>query len=177
MTLESYSETQRAILPVIGIRSDGKIEGLETAFCVCDDPIVLVTAKHVIERFIVDNRQDLAAGAATIQVVWETDDKNPDNITDLGAPIPVYRAVYYTASTVQREHEWMGPPGDDEKGLNSDLALLIPLRVLSGDAAVGPTPVQPLGFDLPARDACMYSFGYPEMFGENRHDGGGTTCR
>ena len=164
--IDEYTEIQRAVLPVIGIRADGIVEGLGTAYCVCDSPSVLISARHVIEAFIRANRADLMAGTASIQVVWETNKKNPDMATDLGAPVPLYRTVFYTPSKVEHGQEWLGPPDESERGVSSDLAVLLPFGVQSGDREVGPSPSGPLGFSLPVTGAWVYAIGYPEMSGK-----------
>jgi hypothetical protein len=152
------SVMRRFVLPIVGIRPDGEVESLGTAFCVGLVPApVLVTAWHVVDNFIRINSAALKRGRASIEAVLETGQ------ADGGRPIPVRHAVHYLESKVAHGHEWLGPTHASEEGFHSDVALLVLSEVMDDGNPFFPDYLGPIGFGLPDSAAWSYAFGYPDL--------------
>jgi hypothetical protein len=156
------SRLHRVVLPVVGVTAGGEAKALGTAFCIASSrPCVLVTAWHVVDRFIRENKSGLERGPASIQIVLALGAS--DDEKDLGRPIPVHRVVHHRGSKVSRGAEWLGPESQSESGFQSDIALLtLPLVQDAVGRDFCPDQIG-IGFGLPDSSAWTYAFGYPGM--------------
>lgn len=133
----SYSEVQRAVLPVVGF-ANGSLEPFATAFCISTTLSLALTAWHNVEKFITTHGAALAQGECQLAVMLETDQKLGDG-RYLGGPVPVYRVT---------------------RVLDTDLALLQLYDVVSGGASFIPKSLA-ISFQEPTDGEWCYGFGYP----------------
>ena len=101
-----------------------------------------ITAWHVIDAFITQNRPRLESGTAHLAVIYEAGIQDPLTGLDVGAPLPVRVVIY-------------------QPGL--DLALLVLWDVTSHDRSIPLSPIGPLGFMPPVAGDRCYGFGYPHL--------------
>jgi hypothetical protein len=137
-----YSHLQQAIMPVVGM-AGGQVEAFASAFCISVSMSIVVTAWHVIDNFVTNNRIGLANGSCHLAVVFETSEKLPAGHY-LGGPLPV-ESVRHLEGT--------------------DLAVLRLFDVLSGDDLIVPARMAAIGFESPPPQDYCYGFGYPRLAG------------
>ena len=104
---------------------------------------VVLTAWHVIDKFIAANRRGLADGTCHLAVVFETSDPAPGGHC-LGGPLPV-ESVRHLVGT--------------------DLAVLRLFDLLSGSDLIIPARLAGIGFGPPPTQDYCYGFGYPKLSG------------